>query len=399
MKTIKVLMLTTSFPLRDNSTSGLFVEKLVDNLSSMVKPLVVVPCDSDKGKLLNNNDYPIRCFKYAPRKLCILAHRPGGIPAALHSSRLYLLLVPFFLIAMFVRCFIEARNVDLIHANWSVCGVIGGIVGKILSKPTITTIRGEDGNNAQSNIASKVLIKIAIYFSSLVVCVSDSLVDKVKLISKIPDTKIVCVPNGIARSLINYNKHAKPNDKANGTLSLITVGNLTENKNVALVIEAVREIILQGKKVSLNVIGDGPEKNKLIKLVHKYNLSEYVHFYGCLHQDKVYHLISKADVFVLSSFREGRPNVLLESMAIGTPIIASNIEGVSELIKDGESGLLYDPCNYKQLATCINKLSADIKLQKILRTKAQEYIKENNLFWDQSAKMYIELYKTALKHK
>ena len=397
MKKIKVLVLTTSFPLRENSTSGVFIERLVEKFTSDIEVLVLTPCDSDKNNVINCNRFKVKCFRYAPRRFRILAHKQGGIPAAIQSSKLNLILVPLFLITMFFKCFIEARNVDLIHANWSVCGFIGGLVAKIYAKPIITTIRGEDGNKAQTSIVFKLLLKLTVHYSSFVVCVSQNLVEKVKLISKNKDSNILFVPNGIDRNLLKFNLEKSLSEEAKEELNLVTVGNLTSNKNVSLVIKAVREIIAQGNNIKLNIIGDGPKRIELEKLVQRYDLVRHIKFHGSLHPKNVYDLIGKSTIFVLSSFREGRPNVLLESMAIGTPIIASNIEGVLELIEDGKSGLLFDPTSYTQLTQCINTLCSDKKLQNYLSLNAQQYIKKNNLYWEQSASIYSELYKTVLK--
>ena len=395
MKRIKVLILTTSFPLRQDSISGMFVKRLVDNFSSSVEPLVIVPCDINNHLCEKLFDYKVICFKYAPRQFRVLAHRSGGIPTALQSNKLLVLLLPFFLTVMFARCYIEAKNVDLIHANWSICGVIGGLVGKIRSIPTITTIRGEDGNKSESSVIFRTLLKIAINLSTHVVGVSDSLVNKAKSMSNTVSSKFACVPNGVDRSLVKYSQHIRPYTAQE--LVLITVGNLTKNKNTALVVEAVHRIICQGKKVTLNIVGDGPQRTELKSLIDKYRLAKNVNLVGVLHPDRVYELISKSDIFVLSSFREGRPNVLLESMAIGTPIVASQIDGVEELIDDGYSGLLYDPYNCEQLIQCINRIGNDIKLHNFLRANALNYIIKNKLFWDESANKYVSLYKSALK--
>lgn len=394
MKKIKVLVLTTSFPLTQSSVSGLFVKRLIDCFPSVIEPIVVTPCDENNNNSIEMYDYEIKCFKYAPKKLQVLAHKSGGIPAALQRSKLSLLLVPFFLIAMFVKCFIESKDVDLIHANWSICGVIAGVVGKLRSKPTITTIRGEDGNKSDTSIVFKILLKMTLYFSECVVGVSDSLVYKIKSASKNKDIKVICVPNGVEPSLAKYTQANRPD--ANKELILISVGNLTDNKNTALVIHAVHELIVQGKNVTLNIIGDGPKRTELKQLIDNYGISKNVYLRGALCSEKVYEFISKSNIFVLSSFREGRPNVLLESMALGTPIVASNIEGVQELISDGISGLLYNPNSCEQLIKCINKIAEDVQLQKKLSANAQNYIKSNKLFWDESAKKYHDLYVSVL---
>ena len=393
MKTIKVLVLTTSFPLAQGSVSGLFVKRLVDNFPPDIHPVVVVPCDKNEMPI-NQLSYKVKCFNYAPRNIQVLAHLPGGIPAALNSGKFALLLVPFFLIAMFAKCLIEAKDVDLIHANWSVSGVIGGVVGFLYSKPVITTFRGEDVNKAEKNMIYNLVLKLAIKFSTHIVCVSLNMVEKVKLISANKNYNIKFIPNGVDKYLAETANdfHQKKENK----LIIVTVGSLTENKNTILIIEAVNKLIKKGKDITLNIIGDGPQKTALESIIKKYQLQNHIHMHGSLESKDVYEIVRRSDMFVLSSFREGRPNVILESMVLGTLVLASRIEGVMEIIENKVSGLLFDPYNCDDLTECINMIIDNYELYDELSRNAQKYIVSNKLFWDETANQYIELYKTVI---
>jgi glycosyltransferase involved in cell wall biosynthesis len=178
----------------------------------------------------------------------------------------------------------------------------------------------------------------------------------------------------------------------------VTVGSLTENKNTILVLEAVNKLVKQGENIVLNIIGDGPCRPILKDIIKKYQLQNQVYLHGSLDPKEVYEFVSRSNIFVLSSFREGRPNVILESMALGTLVIASKIEGVEEVIENEVSGLLFNPYNYDELVECIKRVSNEIELQKVLPRNALEYIISNKLFWDETAKQYIELYKTVFTH-
>ena len=99
---------------------------------------------------------------------------------------------------------------------------------------------------------------------------------------------------------------------------------------------------------------------------------------------------------MLTSFREGRPNVILESMVLGTPVVASKIKGVEELIVDNYSGLLFSPFRCSELVSCINKICGDKNLQERLSMNALNKIKTDELFWDVSANKYVTLYKKII---
>ncbi len=99
---------------------------------------------------------------------------------------------------------------------------------------------------------------------------------------------------------------------------------------------------------------------------------------------------------MLSSFREGRPNVLLEAMALGTLVIASKIAGVEEMIENETSGLLFNPNNCDELVECMRRASNDCELQKVLPRNALKYIESNRLYWDETAMQYMEIYRAIL---
>ncbi len=341
------------------------------------------------------HSYQVKCFNYAPSKFRILAHLPGGIPAALRANKLVVIMVPFFLLAMFIRCYKEAKHVDIIHANWSICGVIGGIVGALRSKPIITTIRGEDGNKSDTNFIYKLVLNLAVLLSSVVVGVSDDLIIKINKVSNKKNRKFICVPNGIDRELLNFEYTTRTWEDSDA-LKLISVGNITENKNFECILKAVNVLLIRKRNVTFTLIGDGPSKNSLHNMVRQFGISENVKILGAKPSEVVYKQVNEADIFILSSFREGRPNVLLESMAIGTPIIASDIEGVKEIIKDDYTGFLFDPNDAEQLVNCIDNLGMDHVLQNKVIKNARNFINENELFWDKTASMYLELYKSAL---
>jgi glycosyltransferase involved in cell wall biosynthesis len=101
-------------------------------------------------------------------------------------------------------------------------------------------------------------------------------------------------------------------------------------------------------------------------------ISERVRFAGRLGERETLQRIAEADILVVSSFMEGLPIVLIEAMAMGTAVIASRVAGIPELVVDGESGLLFSPSNWEELATCIRSLVTDEALRQSLVERARE---------------------------
>ena len=394
MQPIKALVLTSSFPLSQNSISGIFVKHLVDNLAQQIEMIVLTPCDRSNVVCQENYDYDVICFKYAPKIFQVLAHGPGGIPAILKSNKLYLLLVPGFLVSMFVKCLVYVEKVDLIHANWSICGIVGGIVGSLFSKPVITTLRGEDVNKAENNLILRLLIKATVKYSSTIICVSESMMHKIHKIANCEKTKIKFISNGIDKKLTE--KYKKKNNSIKKDIILTTAGSLTENKNTVSVLKAVNNLTKRGFKVTLNIIGDGPCKQSIQNMIIKFNLQDNVIIHGALCQEDVFRIVGKSNIFILASYREGRPNVVLEAMAMGALVIASKIEGVMELIEDQYTGLLFDPNDFNTLEECIKKVINSNELLNQLPENALNYIRDRNLYWNETAEKYMDVYNSSL---
>jgi glycosyltransferase involved in cell wall biosynthesis len=123
------------------------------------------------------------------------------------------------------------------------------------------------------------------------------------------------------------------------------------------------------------IVGDGPEKVKLLKLVQKKGLGEEVIFTGFQSDPLSY--INVFDIFVLTSEREGLPRVILESMLMGKPVVASRIPGVVELVIEGETGFLVPSKDPEAFAEKILTLIDDQELRKKMGEQGKKRILEN----------------------
>ncbi|MEM5568758.1 glycosyltransferase family 4 protein [Aerococcus viridans] len=136
---------------------------------------------------------------------------------------------------------------------------------------------------------------------------------------------------------------------------LCSVGELNHNKNHSIVFEALNQI--KNKNIKYLIIGSGELEKELMMEVKRLELENQVIFLGF--RDDIYELLSLSDVFVFPSFREGLSKALMEAMAVGKPVIASNIRGNKDLINNDEGGLLFDPKNAIQLSESIMKMLND----------------------------------------
>lgn len=151
------------------------------------------------------------------------------------------------------------------------------------------------------------------------------------------------------------------------SLTLLCVGRLTPAKGQHLLLETLARIKATGRgKIRLVMVGDGPDAASLKALAQRLGISELVRFTGALNQSEVRAFYKTADAFVLPSFAEGVPVVLMEAMASALPCLSTRIAGIPELIEDGKDGLLVPPSDIDALAKQIVALADDRELRQRL---------------------------------
>jgi len=143
---------------------------------------------------------------------------------------------------------------------------------------------------------------------------------------------------------------------------LVYVGRLAKVKGVDTLMKAFCLVSEYGE-VHLDVFGSGSERENLEKLVRELGVDERVHFHGAIPQDEVYRAFAKADVAVVPSREEPFGLVVIEAMSVGTPVVASRVGGIPEILRDGVDGSLVPPEDPEALAAAIIRLLKDDALR------------------------------------
>ncbi len=147
---------------------------------------------------------------------------------------------------------------------------------------------------------------------------------------------------------------------------VLCVGRLVAAKGQRILVEAIERLVGEARPVHLTLVGAGPSGAELEQIVRDRRLSEYVTLAGSVNQDHIRDYYAAADIFALASFAEGIPVVLMEAMASGVPCIATAINGIPELIRDGVDGLLVAPSDVEGMAAAIRRLMDDASLRRAL---------------------------------
>jgi glycosyltransferase involved in cell wall biosynthesis len=177
-----------------------------------------------------------------------------------------------------------------------------------------------------------------------------------------------------------------------GRLVIGAVGRLSAEKGFDILIRAVAQLLKGGLDVELLIAGDGDEAPKLQTLSAELGLGDRVQLLG--YWPDARGLYQALDVFALSSYREGLPNVLLEAMAIRVPVVATSIAGIPRLIHDGENGLLVEPGNLKGLTEALSRLLQDSDLRRRLAQAGRKTVEVRYSFgarMDKVRAVYAEL--------
>jgi len=167
-----------------------------------------------------------------------------------------------------------------------------------------------------------------------------------------------------------------PSAGVNGRFSVLSVARMDKDKGLDLLISAVARLKGRVDGLSLTLVGDGPMRGELEDQARDLDVDGIVRFTGALEHQEVGNEYANADVFVLPSYWEGIPVVIIEAMAAGVPVISTRITGIPELITDGENGLLVPTGQSEPIALAILRLYEDRSLMDQFATASRKKVEQ-----------------------
>jgi len=256
-------------------------------------------------------------------------------------------------------------------------GVAATFLAKWMDVPFVVTARGTDLNLIPRYAIPKKLIKYAANKADKLITVCKALKD-VLVDMGVSEKKVVPVRNGVDLQAF---RPPEARDSLREELGLegktiLSVGYLIERKGHNFIIEALQYL----PDVSLLIAGTGPEQKSLLDLIDRLKLKDRVKFLGSVPHEELARYYGAADAMVLASSREGWANVLLESMACGTPVVATNIWGTPEVVSCKEAGVLVER-DAPSISTGIQKLFEHYPDRNLTRKYAE------NFSWDDTSSL------------
>jgi teichuronic acid biosynthesis glycosyltransferase TuaC len=277
---------------------------------------------------------------------------------------------------------------DLIDAHYFYPdGVAAILLGAEFARPVIITARGTDINLIADYRLPRRLIRWAARRSAAVICVCQALADRLVAIgAAAPHLRVL--RNGVDLSMF------RPLDRVAARAryglrrpAILSVGHLIDRKGHDVAIRALTKI----GDGELLIAGEGPERAALDDLARRIGVAERVRFLGHVPHPELPELYSAADVLVLASAREGWANVLLEAMACGTPVVASNVWGTPEVVVSRAAGILVDQRSGPAFASAIARLLADPPDRAATRAYAERFS------WDETTAGQLEVFRAVTR--
>jgi len=204
-----------------------------------------------------------------------------------------------------------------------------------------------------------------------------------KEISKQETTPMHRVYHGIDTDLFSGDIQRRKERKTSTPHRILTVARLTSKKGLPTVYRAIRHLADQGFPVRHTLIGDGEDRREILSMIKKLGLNDITQWIGTQPHHVVLDHYRRADLFVLgcevasNGDRDGIPNVFLESMAMGVPVVATRVSAIPELVEDGRTGLLVSPGKPVEMADAMARLLTDADLRQRIIAAAKHRIKRD----------------------
>jgi glycosyltransferase involved in cell wall biosynthesis len=271
----------------------------------------------------------------------------------------------YFAEAVTAGAWLESRGYKHIHAHFA--STVALLIPKLFPITFSATIHGPDEFNDPVGFCLREKVEA----SAFIVAISNFASSQLMRYNTYEHwNKIDVCYLGIDPSVFDR----RPPRGGSGPCRLICVARLAPVKGQHVLVDAMQELIGQGREVELSFVGDGPDRRALERHVARLGLTGKVMFEGWCNQDRVKTLYQSSDIFVLASFAEGVPVVLMEAMAMEIPCIATRITGVPELITDGTEGFLVTPSDAAEIATAVARLMDSAELRDRIGKASREKV-------------------------
>ncbi len=387
---MKVCIATTSFPRWLGDGQGAFVweaARAVARRGIQVRVVAMHSPGTPSHERMGDIEV-LRPRYWWPEKWEMLRKEGGGLPITLQRHPyVFAQVVPFALVhaLAIAQC---ARDCDIIHAHWTLSAACACLGRAIHGRPVLATLQGSDVFRVGKHPLGAWLTRQILLRCDGITALTRALVSSVAEMGLRPDP-ILVIPNGVdTRSFAPVPAELRDD-------TVLFVGSLIERKGPKYLLAAMKRVLAVLPSYQLVVVGEGPQHEMLRNLAESLDIAQHVVFMGFQSQDQVRVQMQRARLLVLPSLEEGQGVVLLEALACGTPVVASRVDGIPEVVTD-DVGVLVPPADPEALSEAILSILTRPERWGAMSRSARERAAEH-YDWGRLADQYLMAYKSLLR--
>jgi glycosyltransferase involved in cell wall biosynthesis len=383
---VNVLFLTHSFPRAYGDAPGSFILRLASALREKdVKVHVVAPSAAGLSSLEKLDGVTVERFRYAPRRYEKLAYT-GNMAQDVASSWSARLALVGFLGSDFVAAVRARRSFepDLIHAHWWFpSGVVGSSLSRLSHRPLVTTLHGTDVRMSRTVAISRPLFRHVLRQSTVVTTVSSWLAAEVR--GMVPSVSPLIAP--MPADTTRYTPGGRRENAR-----LLFVGRFTPQKGLDYLLRAIS---LMKRPAVLDVVGNGGDSERYRALARELSVADRVAWHGQLQSNQLAGLYRAATALVVPSIDEGLGLVAVEALLCETPVVAFRSGGLTDVIRDGSTGVLVAPGDSAALAAALDSAIAEPERARTLGAAGRLYAL-STFAPESAAQRYSDIYAQVL---
>lgn len=292
-----------------------------------------------------------------------------------------------------------SHHYDLIHVFFGVpSGPLGYLAKKVFGVPYLIRMGGGDVPGFRP-FQYKKLYKILTPFLNILWRNAEFLVANSEGLREMasavfPDLPICVIPNGVDTQRFTNGHRRVPAP----LVRILFVSRLIRRKGLQFLIKAIPQIVQHAQfPFVIKVVGDGPDKEEFLQQVKEHRVEEHIRFYGYVDHADLPRYYLDADIFVLPSLAEGMPNVVLEAMGSGLPVVATRVAGSEELVQDEKNGFLVDSKDVEALAQALITLINHPELREQMGKGAKKMARKYT--WNIVTEQYSSLYEQMVNER
>jgi glycosyltransferase involved in cell wall biosynthesis len=407
---MRILALTSSYPRYEGDPTAPFIESITKHVAELGHSVdVVLPESSAWNRPPVEGNVTYHPYRYSPRR----SWTPWGYSEALAQGerirRSLYALAPVVAASGLrtARRLLARERYDVVHAHWVIPnGPIAARAARGRALPLVVSLHGADATVAERSRPVGSIARSTFDQASAVTAPSTDLLERARRLGAHEPLELV--PYGADVSAVATDERAVeqlrtrlgiPSDR----LVVTGIGRFVTKKGFSYLVEAFVQARAVRGDLQLVFAGDGDLRSELEEQVAALGASAHVTFAGMADRATIPAHLGLADMVVVPSIRteghvDGLPNVALEAMAAGKPLVATRVGGLPELVRDGENGVLVDEKDAAGLSGAILALAGDPGLRARLGASAREEIRVERS-WEAVARRFVEVYERAVARR